>query len=190
MSKQPQQADGEIHEDQFLNFLVNILTEAFSVELSENAEIDPEGIFEVLVGASADGISVSSLCEDSADAPSGNDVLHHLRMKFDPDPVASAGNTLLQQMSLKRSPNRWRSATTSTCGPTTVTKTTQTVSTTRKRNVEQPPSTRTRRCTHVWITNDTRWRCAVGQTAHRQRRACTAPRIVQYLRVRRQSGLP
>ncbi|WP_318570982.1 ISH3 family transposase [Salinigranum marinum] len=97
MSKQPQQADDEIHEDQLLNFLVNILTEAFSVELGENAEIDPEDIFEVLVGASADGTSVSSLCEDSADAPSGNDVLHHLRTKFDLESVASTGNTLLQQ---------------------------------------------------------------------------------------------
>jgi hypothetical protein len=91
------QADDQIHEDQLLNFLVNILTEAFSVELGENAEIDPEDIFEVLVGASADGTSVSSLCEDSADAPSGNDVLHHLRTKFDLESVASTGNTLLQQ---------------------------------------------------------------------------------------------
>jgi hypothetical protein len=91
------QADNQIHEDQLLNFLVNILTEAFSVELGENAEIDPEDIFEVLVGASADGTSVSSLCEDSADAPSGNDVLHHLRTKFDLESVASTGNTLLQQ---------------------------------------------------------------------------------------------
>jgi hypothetical protein len=91
------QADDRIHEDQLLNFLVNILTDAFSVELGENAEIDPEDIFEVLVGASADGTSVSSLCEDSADAPSGNDVLHHLRTKFDLESVASTGNTLLQQ---------------------------------------------------------------------------------------------
>jgi hypothetical protein len=91
------QADDRIHEDQLLNFLVNILTDAFSVELGDNAEIDPEDIFEVLVGASADGTSVSSLCEDSADAPSGNDVLHHLRTKFDLESVASTGNTLLQQ---------------------------------------------------------------------------------------------
>ena len=91
------QADDQIHEDQLLNFLVNILTDAFSVELGDNAEIDPEDIFEVLVGASADGTSVSSLCEDSADAPSANDVLHHLRTKFDLESVASTGNTLLQQ---------------------------------------------------------------------------------------------
>ncbi|WP_142860910.1 ISH3 family transposase [Salinigranum halophilum] len=91
------QADDQIHEDQLLNFLVNILTDAFSVELGENAEIDPEDIFEVLVGASADGTSASLLCEDSGDAPSGNDILHHLRSKFDLESVASTGNTLLQQ---------------------------------------------------------------------------------------------
>ena len=47
----PKQADGEIHEDQLLNFLVNTLTGAFSLNLDQNAEIDPDDIFEVLVGA-------------------------------------------------------------------------------------------------------------------------------------------
>jgi hypothetical protein len=97
VTKQQHQADNTIHEDQLLNFLVNILTEAFCVELGDNAEIDPEDIFEVLVGASADGTSISSLCADSADAPSGNDILHHLRTKFDLESVVSTGNTLLQQ---------------------------------------------------------------------------------------------
>jgi hypothetical protein len=55
-----QQADGEIHEDQLLNFLVNTLTGAFSLNLGENAEIDPDDIFEVLVGACADGTSSHS----------------------------------------------------------------------------------------------------------------------------------
>ena len=50
-----QQADDEIHEEQLLNFLVNTLTDAFSLNLGENAEIDPDDIFEVLVGACADG---------------------------------------------------------------------------------------------------------------------------------------
>jgi hypothetical protein len=39
-----QQADGNIHGDQLLQFLVNILTDAFSVELGENTEIDPEDL--------------------------------------------------------------------------------------------------------------------------------------------------
>ena len=33
------QADNEIHEDQLLNFLINTLTGAFSLNLGENAEI-------------------------------------------------------------------------------------------------------------------------------------------------------
>jgi hypothetical protein len=37
----------------------------------------------------------------------------------------------------------------STCGPTTATKTIQRASTTRKRSVEPPRSTRTRHCTHA-----------------------------------------
>ena len=49
-----QQADDEIHEDQLLNFLVNTLTGAFSLNSGENADIDAEDIFEVLVGACAD----------------------------------------------------------------------------------------------------------------------------------------
>jgi hypothetical protein len=55
-----QQADDKIHEDQLLNFLINTLTGAFSLNLGENAEIEPDDIFEVLVGACADGTSISS----------------------------------------------------------------------------------------------------------------------------------
>lgn len=66
MSNNQQQADSEIHEDQLLNFLVNVLTGAFMLDLGENAEIDPEDIFEVLVGATADGTSISTLCEKRA----------------------------------------------------------------------------------------------------------------------------
>jgi len=47
-------ADGEIHEDQLLNFLVNSLDEEVALTLAENAEIDAEDIYEVLVGACAD----------------------------------------------------------------------------------------------------------------------------------------
>ena len=90
-----QQAADEIHEDQLLNFLVNTLTGVFSLTLGENAEISPEDIFEVLVGACADGTSISALCENSEDTPSGTDVLYHLRTKFDFDTVASVGNFLL-----------------------------------------------------------------------------------------------
>ena len=57
MSK-TKQADGEIHEDQLLNFLVNRLDEEVSLSLANNAEITAEDIYEVLVGACADGTSV------------------------------------------------------------------------------------------------------------------------------------
>ena len=48
------QADGEIHEDQLLNFLVNTLDEEVDLSLGANAEIEAEDIYEVLVGACAD----------------------------------------------------------------------------------------------------------------------------------------
>lgn len=39
------QADNEIHEDQLLNFLVNTLTGAFSLNFGENADLDPEDLY-------------------------------------------------------------------------------------------------------------------------------------------------
>ena len=100
MSKHNQQADGEIHEDQLLNFLVNTLTGAFGLSLGENADLDLEDIYEVLVGATADGTSISTLCERGNDAPPGTDVLYHLRTKLDLDTVKTVGNTLLQEYTL------------------------------------------------------------------------------------------
>ncbi|PHQ47003.1 ISH3 family transposase, partial [Halorubrum sp. C3] len=91
------QADGEIHEDQLLNFLVNALDEEVALTLAENSEIDAEDIYEVLVGARADGTSVSTLCEKSEDAPHENSVLYHLRTKFDLETLEQVGNALLQK---------------------------------------------------------------------------------------------
>jgi hypothetical protein len=101
-----QQADGEIHEDQLLNFLVNTLTGAFSLDISENADLDAEDIWEVLVGACADGTSISTLCENSEDAPCGTDVLYHLRTKFDFETVLRVGNLLLQRDVLELLPEQ------------------------------------------------------------------------------------
>jgi hypothetical protein len=106
VSKHHQQADNEIHEDQLLNFLVNVLTGAFDLNLGENAEIDPEDIYEVLVGATADGTSISTLCDRSEDSPPGTDVLYHLRTKFDLDSVKSVGNALLQEYTLSTLPEQ------------------------------------------------------------------------------------
>jgi hypothetical protein len=104
--KQKQQADGELHEDQLLNFLVNALTGEFGVTLGANADIDPEDIYEVLVGATADGTSISTLCDRSNDSPSGTNILHHLRTKFDLETVSTVGNTLLQEHTLELLPEQ------------------------------------------------------------------------------------
>lgn len=96
MSK-TKQADNEIHEDQVLNFLVNSLDEEVALSLAENAKLDAEDIYEVLAGACADGTSVSTLCENSEDAPHENSVLYHLRTKFDLETLEQVGNTLLQK---------------------------------------------------------------------------------------------
>lgn len=96
MLKSRQAAD-EISEDQVLNFLVNALTEEFTVDFGENADVDAETLFEVLVGACADGTSVSSLCKTSEDSPHENTVLYHLRKKFDLESVEGIGNALLRK---------------------------------------------------------------------------------------------
>jgi len=100
VTQQNQQADGEIHEDQLLNFLVNTLTGAFGLTLGENAELDLEDIYEVLVGATTDGTSISTLCERANDAPPSTDVLYHLRTKLDLETVKTVGNRLLQEYTL------------------------------------------------------------------------------------------
>ncbi len=92
-----QQADNEIHEDQILNFLVNRLDEEVSLNLANNAEIDAEDIYEVLIGATADGTSISTLCNSSEDSPSANTILYHLRTEFEPERLERVANTLLRR---------------------------------------------------------------------------------------------
>ena len=100
MTINPQQADDCIHEDQLLDFLVNALTGAFGISIAGNGDITPEDIYEVLVGATADGTSISTLCNRSEDSYSGTDILSHLDTKFDLDTVKSVGNILLQGYTL------------------------------------------------------------------------------------------
>jgi len=57
---------------------VNRLDEEVSLSLANNAEITAEDIYEVLVGACADGTSVSTLCASSQNSPADT-VLYHLR---------------------------------------------------------------------------------------------------------------
>jgi len=110
------QADGEIHEDQLLNFLVNRLDEEVSLSLANNAEITAEDIYEVLVGACADGTSVSTLCASSQNSPAGNTVLYHLRTSSSRNSSNESLTRSCERISMNCSPNRWRSAQTSTCG--------------------------------------------------------------------------
>jgi len=57
------QADGEIHKDQLLNFLVNRLDEEVPLSLANNAEITAEDIHKVLVGACAnEDLCLYALC--------------------------------------------------------------------------------------------------------------------------------
>ncbi len=91
------QADGSIHEDQVLNFIVNTIDEEVEIDFAPNAQTTAEDLFEVLVGACADGTSVSTLCKKSKDSPHQNTVLYHLREKFDLESVEQIGNTLLQK---------------------------------------------------------------------------------------------
>ena len=50
---QPNQAANELTEEQVLNFLVNTLEGEIGIDLVENAEIDSEDIWDVLVGTGA-----------------------------------------------------------------------------------------------------------------------------------------
>jgi len=110
------QADGGIHEDQLLNFLVNRLDEEVSLSLANNAEITAEDIYGVLVGACADRTSISTLCASSQNSPAGNTVLYHLRTKFEPEQLERViTNCSCERISMNCSPNGWRSAQTSTC---------------------------------------------------------------------------
>jgi len=125
------QADGEIHEDQLLNFLVNRLDEEVSLSLANNAEITAEDIYEVLVGACADGTSVSARSVRRARThPLGTRSSTIFRTKFEPERLERVANTLLRKDLDELLPEQVE-----VCADlhlrTTVTKTTQTASITR-----------------------------------------------------------
>ena len=103
---QSDQAANELTEDQVLNFLVNTLDEEIGIELGENAEIDSEDIFEVLVGATTDEDSVTHLCDVSEESPHGNPILHHLRTKFELTELERVGEMLVQQDIIELLPDR------------------------------------------------------------------------------------
>ncbi len=143
------QADGSIHEDQVLNFIVNTIDEEVEIDFAPNAQTTAEDLFEVLVGACADGTSVSTLCEKSEDSPHHNTVLYHLREKFDLESVERTGNTLLQKDVLDVLPEQVEVCADLHLRPTMVTRTRRTASIIRKRNVEPLHSTPTPHSTRV-----------------------------------------
>ena len=103
---QPNQAANELTEDQVLNFLVNTLDGEIDIDLGENAEIDSEDIWDVLVGATADEDSVTHLCDVAEESPHGNTILHHLRTKFELAELERVGEALVQQDIIELLPDR------------------------------------------------------------------------------------
>ena len=103
---QPNQAANELTEEQVLDFLVSTPEGEIDIDLSENAEIDSEDIWDVLVGATADEDSVSHLCEVSEESPHGNTILHHLQTKFELTELGRVGKTFIQQDTLELLPDR------------------------------------------------------------------------------------
>ncbi len=103
------QADGEIHEDQLLRFLVNSIDEEVALTPTKNAELDAEDIYEDPSGACADGTSVSTLCEKSEDAPHENSVLSHFRTEFDLETLEQVGTRSFRKTFSTSFPSRWRS---------------------------------------------------------------------------------
>lgn len=65
--------------------------------LDNNDERAAEDLYEVFVGACAEGPSVSTVCAKSEDVSHENTVLYHRREKFDGKLVERIGNSLLQR---------------------------------------------------------------------------------------------
>jgi len=103
------QADGEIHEDQLLNFLVNRLDEEVSLSLANNAEITAEDIYEVLVGGCAGGIGRLRSVRRARTHPLGT----RSSTIFGRSSLNGSNESLTrscERISMNCSPNRWRSA--------------------------------------------------------------------------------
>ena len=103
---QPTQADNELKEEHLLNFVVNALDDKLPLHLGEDVEITSDELYEVLVGAGADGTSINHICKTTDDSPHANTVRGHLIDQFDLDTVEQVGNTLLQRDTLETLPDR------------------------------------------------------------------------------------
>jgi hypothetical protein len=103
---QPIQADSELKEEHLVNFIVNSLDDELPVELNDGVEVTVDELYEVLVGASADGTSINHICETTDESPHANTVRGHLTDQFDLETVEAVGNTLLQRDVFETLPDR------------------------------------------------------------------------------------
>lgn len=94
----PQTGATSIDEDQLLRFLVNHLDQTLPLDLGDNASIDTEKLWSILVGACANDSSVSQMCKSSSQAPHENTVLYHLRTNLDQALIEQEGNHLLRRL--------------------------------------------------------------------------------------------
>lgn len=100
------QADSELKEEHLVNFIVNSLDDELPVELDDGVEVTVDDLYEVLVGASADGTSINHICETTDESPHANTVRGHLTDQFDLETVEAVGNTLLQRDVFETLPDR------------------------------------------------------------------------------------
>ena len=71
---QPTQADSELEEEHLINFVVNRLEGTLPLDLGENVEVTLAELYKVLVGACADGTSITHICDTTDDSPHDNTV--------------------------------------------------------------------------------------------------------------------
>jgi len=103
---QANQADSELEEEHLINFVVNRLEETLPLDLGEDVEVTPAELYKVLVGACADGTSITHICDTTDDSPHDNTVREYLTEQFDLETLELAGNTLLQQELIEILPDR------------------------------------------------------------------------------------
>jgi len=119
-------------ENQPLKFLVSRLDEEISLDLANNAELNTEDIYEVLVGRSLTGPRFPRCATPARTHPLRTPSTTISRRSSSRNGSNESLTSFFDETSSNYSPSRWRSAQTSTCDPTTVMKTTQTLSITRE----------------------------------------------------------
>ena len=154
---QQHQVDSEIEEEHLINFVVNSLEETLPLDLGEDVEVTPAELYKVLVGACADGSSITHICETTDDSPHDNTVREYITDQFDLETLELAGNTLLQQELIDILPDRPVEVVADLhLDPYYGDEDETRISTPLRPNEERSPSTPTQHSTHVSATNATR----------------------------------